>query len=225
MRAAKYRNSIRLCGPANKNIVTIESWSGNDPMTTAAIAHAKTNTRKKTCALVNRAPMVRTSCTIYSSLGEGDVFGFGTINVIRSSSSVVSTLIFPQPKPYMCIACENIFPVIDRASAGGPAFAKTKVADVMQDKRTAAITPLFAVGFFAERINHIPPKTIARLKNNPLMIVCAPEIPELVTAAVELSTPLSSDSSWARSSLICDFGIISLASFSSARSLISSVVS
>src|SRR5215213_7846565 len=91
---------------------------------------------------------------IYSSPVEGDVFGFGTINVIRSpSSSVVSTLIFPPPKPYICTADENIFPVIERPSAGGPALAKTRVADAMHDNRTAAITPLFVVGFFAVRIN------------------------------------------------------------------------
>src|SRR4051794_7445106 len=50
-------------------------------------------------------------------------FGSGTTSTTALSSVPVSSFIAPEPKPYICTAGVNIFPVIDRASAGGPAFA------------------------------------------------------------------------------------------------------
>ena len=106
----------------------------------------------------------------------------------------------------MCSACENILPVMLRASGGGPAFAYANDAAAAIAPTpivmTAVLTPFDEA--LPERANHSPPKTIARLKNVPETTVCvrdqvfvvAEALSAVVIKSVELGPELFDLRSW-----------------------------
>src|SRR5690242_16897115 len=101
----------------------MESWSGNAPITADAIAQPEMKAEIKIVALETAGrPRLSTRCidqVVYSSLGR-DLSG--TISSGFRTSSETSSLIAPHPLLYMCTPGANIFPVMLRASGGGPAL-------------------------------------------------------------------------------------------------------